>query len=216
MALAIRLLIALALLAGLLFAAAGGWQIPAFWTYLALCFGFAVLVRLTVDRQLLHERLSSGTKGPGRYFRAVLAPFAVAHLVIAGLDVGRFRWSDQVPLPVQIGGFVGLALAMAGIWWAICVNRFFTPAILVQQEGQLVISTGPYQFVRHPGYSGMSLAIICSGLALSSYWSLLPAAGYVGLLILRTAQEDRILREKLPGYQPYAERVRFRLIPGVW
>jgi protein-S-isoprenylcysteine O-methyltransferase Ste14 len=216
MALAIRLLIALALLAGLLFAAAGGWQIPAFWTYLALCFGFAVLVRLTVDRQLLHERLSSGTKGPGRFFRALLARFAIAHLIVAGLDVGRFRWSGHLPLAVQVGGFVGLGLAMACIWWAIYVNRFFTPAILVQQQGQLVISAGPYQFVRHPGYSGMTLAIICSGLALGSYWSLLSAAGYVSLLILRTAQEDRILREKLPGYSAYAGRVRFRLISGIW
>ena len=117
---------------------------------------------------------------------------------------------------MQVAGFVGLALAMACIWWAIYVNRFFTPAILVQQDGQQVISTGPYQFVRHPGYAGMALAIIWSGLALGSYWSLLPAAGYVALLILRTAHEDRILCEKLPGYQAYAERVRFRLIPGVW
>ena len=216
MVLAIRLLIALALLAGLLIVAAGSWQIPAFWAYLAVCFCFAVLILLTVDRGLLRERLSSGTKGPGRYFRDLLAPFALAHLVVAGLDVGRFRWSGHIPLPVQVAGFVGLALAMACIWWAIYVNRFFTPAILVQQDGQQIISTGPYQFVRHPGYSGMALAIIWSGLALGSYWSLLPAAGYVALLIIRTAHEDRILREKLPGYPVYAERVRFRLIPGVW
>jgi hypothetical protein len=91
--LAIRLLIALALLAGLLFAAAGGWQIPAIWAYLGLCFCFAVLILLTVDRRLLRERLSGGTKRAGRYFRALLARFALAHLVVAGRDVGRFKRS---------------------------------------------------------------------------------------------------------------------------
>jgi protein-S-isoprenylcysteine O-methyltransferase Ste14 len=204
------------ILGGILFVSAGDWHLPAMWLYLGLWCIFGVLFRLTIDRELQRERLSRGTKGEGQYFRALLGPFALAHLVVAGLDVGRFHWSD-VPLLVQIGGFVGFALGLALVWWSLYVNRFFAPAILVQQEkGHQVISTGPYGIVRHPGYLGMAVVIAGSGLALGSYWSLVPGLGYVALLVLRTAREDRVLREQLPGYAEYAGRVRFRLLPGVW
>src|SRR5262249_1350028 len=123
----------------------------------------------------------------------------------------------QVPLAVQVGGFLGFALALAWVWWAMYVNRFFAPAILVQEDkGHRVISSGPYRVVRHPGYLGMAVGFTCSGLALGSYWSVLPVAGYVLLLVVRTAREDQVLLEKLPGYAQYAGRVRSRLLPGVW
>ena len=43
----------------------------------------------------------------------------------------------------------------------------------------------------------------------------------IGLLIFlpilrRTVVEDRLLREQLEGYAAYAERVRYRIMPGVW
>jgi protein-S-isoprenylcysteine O-methyltransferase Ste14 len=217
MAIAIRSTVVIGLLAGVLFGSAGDWRLPAFWAYLALWGGLVVLCLFTLDRGLQRERLGTGTKGEGQYFRALLAPFGLGHWVVAGLDVGRFHWSGQVPLPVQVGGFVGFALSMAWVWWAMYVNRFFTPAILVQEEkGHRVVTTGPYRFVRHPGYLGMAVGFTCSGLALGSYWSLLPVAGYVLLLVFRTTREDRVLHEKLPGYVLYAGRVRSRLLPGVW
>jgi len=217
MALGFRFLLVVGVLAGVLFASAGDWRLPAFWVYLCLWCCLLVLFMLTINRGLLRERLGTGTKGEGRYFRALLGPFALAHLVVAGLDVGRFHWSDIIPLPVQIGGFVGFSLGMAWVWWAVYVNRFFTPAIVVQEEkGHQVVSTGPYRFVRHPGYLGMAVGLSCSGVALGSYLSVVPVVGYVLLLILRTDREDRVLQEKLPGYAEYARRVRFRLVPGVW
>src|SRR5437764_790849 len=123
MVLLLRFLVGVSVVAGVLFASAGDWRLPAFWVYLCLLCGFAVLFLLTIDRGLQRERLGAGTKGEGQYFRALLGPFALAHLVVAGLDAGRFRWSE-VPFPVQVGGFVGFALAMAWVWWAMYVNRF--------------------------------------------------------------------------------------------
>ena len=81
--------------------------------------------------------------------------------------------------------------------------------------GQTVIDTGPYAVVRHPFYV---LAVLLFGgipLCLGSLWALLPAALAIGLLVLRTALEDRMLGE-LDGYQDYARRVRYRLVPGIW
>jgi protein-S-isoprenylcysteine O-methyltransferase Ste14 len=217
MLIAFRLLVLIGILAGVLLASAGDWRLPAVWVYLGLWCGFGVLFVLTMDRRLQSERLSVGTKGEGQYFRVLLAPFGLAHYVVAGLDMGRFHWSGAVPIAVQVAGFVGFALGMAWVWWAMYVNRFFTPAILVQEEkGHRVVSSGPYRFVRHPGYLGIAVALIGSGPALGSYWSLLPVSGYVGLLVWRTAQEDRILHERFSGYAEYAGRVRFRLVPGVW
>jgi protein-S-isoprenylcysteine O-methyltransferase Ste14 len=215
--LVLRVLLGIALLGGVLFVSAGDWRIGAFWAYLGLWCFLVVLFRLTIDPELQRERVGTGTKGEGQYFRLLLAPFGLAHLVVAGLDVGRFHWSGEVPLAVQLGGFVAFALALAWTWWAMYVNRFFTPAILVQQEkGHTVVSTGPYRCVRHPGYLGMTVAYLASGLALGSYWSVLPMVGCVLLVILRTAREDRVLRDKLSGYAEYARRVRSRLVPGVW
>ena len=76
--------------------------------------------------------------------------------------------------------------------------------------------TGPYQFVRHPGYAGNILALFGIVLALSSVWTLMPTAVAIIISVIRTALEDRTLQEELPGYQDYAQRVRYRLIPGVY
>jgi protein-S-isoprenylcysteine O-methyltransferase Ste14 len=51
---------------------------------------------------------------------------------------------------------------------------------------------------------------------LDSLWALIPAALAAVLYILRTSLEDRYLAEGLPGYREYQERVRYRLIPGLW
>jgi protein-S-isoprenylcysteine O-methyltransferase Ste14 len=97
------------------------------------------------------------------------------------------------------------------------VNRFFSSAVRIQRErGQHVVDDGPYRRVRHPGYSGAIPAMTASGLVLCSW--LATALGALGSLWLlwRTFTEDRLLHAQLPGYKEYAERVRWRLLPGVW
>ncbi|MGY3611547.1 methyltransferase family protein, partial [Bradyrhizobium sp. Lot11] len=95
----------------------------------------------------------------------------------------------------------GYALAL----WAMRVNRFFSSVIRIQADrGQYVVSTGPYAFVRHPGYTAGFLIIAASGPALGSWL----AAALVVLfslpfLLYRTITEDRILRAELAGYSDY-------------
>jgi protein-S-isoprenylcysteine O-methyltransferase Ste14 len=137
--------------------------------------------------------------------------------VVAGLDVGRFHWSDRVPLAVQLLGLVALAAAMAVMTWAVAVNRFFSSAIRIQiDRGHHLVMAGPYRYVRHPAYACAPFLVVGGGLALGSWLAAL--LGLIAFLPLlrRTAQEDRTLREQLDGYAEYARKVRYRLLPGVW
>jgi protein-S-isoprenylcysteine O-methyltransferase Ste14 len=97
------------------------------------------------------------------------------------------------------------------------VNRFFSSVVRIQQErGHHLVTSGPYRWVRHPGYAGAIPAVAASGVALCSW--LATAIGVLGvpLLIGRTIVEDRVLRAQLPGYDNYAGQVRWRLLPGIW
>ncbi len=206
-------------LAGILFGAAGRWNLPAFWAYLAMTIlpGLALLgVLLRRSPELVDERLHPGPGERDRWSVALLTVAMLAHWVVAGLDVGRFRWSRAMPGAVRVLGFVGYAGGIGLLGWAMLANPFFSSAVRIQSDrGQHVVSTGPYRAVRHPGYTGALLLLLASGLALGSWRSILPMLLTVGVLIRRTCLEDQMLREELPGYVEYAERVRYRLWPGV-
>jgi protein-S-isoprenylcysteine O-methyltransferase Ste14 len=101
--------------------------------------------------------------------------------------------------------------------WATGVNAFFSQVVRIQSErGHAVISSGPYRYVRHPAYVGMSLVVLGAPIMLGSWWALIPGVISALLVIVRTKLEDQTLRAELPGYAEYAQRVRYRLIPGLW
>jgi protein-S-isoprenylcysteine O-methyltransferase Ste14 len=89
-------------------------------------------------------------------------------------------------------------------------------ARIQDDRGQAVVTAGPYRYVRHPMYLGVILLFLGIPMALGSWWALLPGAAIGLLFVLRTAKEDRMLRDELPGYTEYAQRVRYRLVPDVW
>ena len=76
--------------------------------------------------------------------------------------------------------------------------------------------SGPYRFVRHPGYAGNILALPGVVMALGSVWTIVPVVVAVIIAVIRTTLEDRTLQEELPGYQDYTRRVRYRLFPGIY
>jgi protein-S-isoprenylcysteine O-methyltransferase Ste14 len=209
-----------AAMAGSLFISAGRCDLPAFWAYLAIMFGPGLLSLPIVHSRspgLIEERLHPGPGERDRLTAPVVVLSMLTHWVIAGLDVGRFHWSGDMPLVVQYAGFVGYAIGLGLAMWATLVNRFFSSAVRIQADrGHYVITTGPYQYVRHPGYSGGLLFLLCSGLALGSWWSILPVLFAVADLIYRTRLEDQMLQRELPGYADYAEKVQHRLVPGLW
>ena len=81
---------------------------------------------------------------------------------------------------------------------------------------QRVIDTGPYAWMRHPMYVGVIRVYLASPIALGSHWALLPALLMVPVLVVRILDEEALLRRELPGYVDYTQRVRYRLVPGVW
>lgn len=169
---------------------------------------------------LLRERLRPG---PGARedlstSAALLTPLAASHYIVAGLDRRHPRWSGGVPpLWAQIAGLAISSIAAALGLWASAENPFFSKAVRVQADrGQYVVTTGPYRYVRHPGYAASIGFFLGSGFALGSWLSLIPALAWVVAIVRRTALEDAVLHQGLPGYVEYARRVRYRLVPGLW
>jgi len=217
MNLAFRFILFIALLAGLLFGCAGRLDLPFFWAYVAVPVIAALTVARYMDPDLLKERLRPGPGGTDRYLPFVAAPFWVAHLAVAGLDAGRFHWSDHVPLALQIVGLIVFAATHALVAWALCINPFFSPVVRIQSErGHVLVTDGPYRWGRHPGYAALLVGLPLRGLALGSWWSLVPLVPALILILRRTVIEDRFLHAHLAGYPDYAQRVRYRLLPGVW
>jgi protein-S-isoprenylcysteine O-methyltransferase Ste14 len=118
---------------------------------------------------------------------------------------------------VIVVGYILLTIGMVGSVWVYGVNKFAEPGVRIQTDrGHKVVDTGPYAIVRHPLYATAILIFGGFALPLGSYWALVPAAVASVVLVIRTALEDRTLQDELPGYKDYAQRVRSRLIPGVW
>ncbi|PIO96519.1 isoprenylcysteine carboxyl methyltransferase [Pleomorphomonas carboxyditropha] len=191
------------------------------WIFIAVlivAFGASALVLARVNPIIYRarSRFQPGTKAWDKALLAVIFPAMAAILPVAALDAGRFHWLPVPPWAV-VSGYIGLVAGIAVTAWAQAVNPYFEPGVRIQSERhQRVIDGGPYRFVRHPGYVAAVVMFLGMALALGSAWALLPAALASALLVLRTAWEDRLLRAELPGYDDYARRVRWRLIPGLW
>ncbi len=219
----IRLLLVLAALAitavigVILFGAAGRMDLPFVWAYLAIMGGLGIVAMVFIDLGLLKERLKPG---PGGMDARVIIPLKLlgwAGLIFAALDVGRLNISDRVPLPVGVITMAGVAAGLGLAFWAMLVNRFFSTVVRLQEErGHHLITGGPYRFVRHPGYTGTLVSVLCIGPALGSWLASIPMVIFALLILRRARLEDRFLHDKLEGYPAYAQRVRYRLLPGVW
>jgi protein-S-isoprenylcysteine O-methyltransferase Ste14 len=96
-------------------------------------------------------------------------------------------------------------------------NAYFEPTVRIQHEfGHVVVDSGPYRFVRHPGYASFLIGALGAPLMLLSWPALATGPLFAAWFVVRAALEDATLRRELPGYADYARRVRFRLVPGVW
>ena len=210
-----------AVFGALLFGPAGRFDWIPGWLYLGIvAVNFAVNYGYVRARnpELIAARMrfGKGTKAWDKVWEGVSSPLFIALHVVAGLDAGRYGWSD---MPLWLWP-AGLALFVPGalfLGWSMVVNPFFEKTVRIQTErGHRVIDTGPYRFVRHPGYLGFTGWILSAPLLLGSWWAFVPARLTLAAFVVRTALEDRTLRAELSGYTAYARRVRFRLVPGLW
>jgi len=219
-----RVLFSLAVMVGSPFIAAGRLDWWPAWALVVLSLIASIISRIIPARKnpdLLAERARYVEAKDVKPWDRVLMPIVgiigpLATWVVAGLDE-RFAWPPLMPPALQVAGFLVVAAGSALVTWAMAENRFFSAVVRIQKDrGHAVVSSGPYAFVRHPGYTGGVLAAIGIPLALGSAWALIPGALSAAGITVRTALEDRTLQEELAGYREYAARVRWRLLPGVW
>ena len=199
----------------------GWWQA---WLYSLLICAVGIGGRLWAEHRhpgLMAERQNIENIQNAKAWDKVLAPLMAVSIgfpmvIVAGLD-HRYNWSAEFSLWLIVIGFILISLGYAFAAWALAENRFFSSVVRIQTDrGHVVCDSGPYRFVRHPGYAGNILPLFGIVLALGSVWTLIPAAVALIITVIRTVFEDKTLQEELPGYRDYARRVRYRLIPGLY
>lgn len=208
-------------LAAALFLASGRLDWWMAWIYIGVRVATAATSMLWMASKhpgMLDERFhpGEGAKGWDRWLGGGSTLLALVTLIVAGLDA-RFAWSPQPVPAVQLIALLVFVLADAFSKWAAASNPFYSRVVRIQKDrGHTVVTQGPYRFVRHPGYAGALAAALATPFVLGSLWALAAAGVLAVVLAIRTALEDRALREELAGYAEYARRTRYRLVPGVW
>ncbi len=218
----IRFLLFPLFLGALLFGPANtlGWF--AAWIYIIsyLSFGFIVMLWLRKNNpELMKERmtfLKKSAKGWDKIIVIVSTILFIVLFLLTAFDGGRYHWS-QVPIILRILGFVGILASFILIFKVMRENTYLSRTVEIQQErSHRVVTTGPYQYVRHPMYVGVITMFVCTPLMLGSLYGVIPALLLAILLIVRTYHEDNLLHRELPGYPEYARKTRYRLVPGIW
>jgi protein-S-isoprenylcysteine O-methyltransferase Ste14 len=202
---------------GLLFALAGTWRDVWLWGY-AIVWSMATFFALfTIDEDLARERFHPPDAGADRTALHFMRVMAIGHLVVGALDSGRWHLTGPVPPAIRALALVAMAAMFALFFGAMRTNRFFSSVVRIQSDrGHRVVDSGLYSVVRHPGYAGLMLGMPFSGLAMGSW-----IAGGMGLVMSalicrRVMFEDAFLQKNLEGYSEYAQRVRHRVVPGLW
>lgn len=216
---AAQLIAFIVILMGVYFGVAGRLDLPTAWALFGVYFlNILVLMRI-VDPGLIKER--GRTKQPMQSWdKKLLSIYALTTpltMIVAALDAGRFGWSLPMPASIPIAALVLFTLSLALVGWAMTSNRFFSKIVRIQTDrGHAVVSSGPYRWVRHPGYVGMALLLLSMPIALGSLWAMIPGGIGAAVIVIRAGFEDRFLQASLDGYRDYAAKVRYRLLPGVW
>lgn len=196
---------------------------PRPWTFFGASFmqyALSTAVQYKLNPELLVQRLKRKREGSKLWDEILMRVSNLTVLIavpaMAGLDIGRFQWSD---LDVQFAvlGFVFFIVSTILINWAMAVNPHFEPTVRIQKDrGHSVISSGPYKIVRHPGYLAGILYTLSIPLIIGSVFTFIPVGIYVILFIISTSLEDRTLHKELDGYSEYAKQVKHKLFPGIW
>lgn len=209
-------------LGALFFIPAGTWHFWQAWTFAAFyvlpIVGFMLWLAV-FDPRTLQRRLEGRESEPTqRIVILFYAPLFLLAVAAPGFDF-RFGWTRSLfgPVPPWLSlaaDFLTLA-SILFIAWTIAVNRFAARTIRVE-EGQSVISTGPYGVIRHPMYAGFTLFQLAMPIALASLITLPLFLLLIAIFVVRLLNEEKVLARDLPGYAEYCRRTRWRLIPLVW
>jgi protein-S-isoprenylcysteine O-methyltransferase Ste14 len=219
----VQTLVSFGIMGLLLFLGAGTADWLAAWVFLVEMIVLSIVGGLWLirhDPALVQERLAPPIQKGQPTADKVLLPVIILEIsgaiVLMALDAVRFAWSS-VPFWVQAVGDLLLLLSIWISFQTLGENSFAAPVVKVQESrGQTVISSGPYRHVRHPMYAGVLMFLVGTSLLLGSWWGLITMPVLALLLAVRIQIEENALRAGLKGYEDYARRVRYRLIPLIW
>ncbi len=216
----VQVLVSILLIGALLFLSAG--RLDWLWGWLFLAAFFLLMLAsafvMSKSPDLINERgrRAENIKVWDKVLMGTYSLVLFAAPVVAGLDAVRFECSTM-SLALHVVGVVLAIPAMIMSLWAMSANAYLSTMVRIQDDrGQQAVTAGPYRYVRHPMYVGTIFFGLCIPLFLGSWWAFIPCGLIVVIFIIRTALEDRTLQEELPGYAEYAQRVRYRLLPGIW
>jgi protein-S-isoprenylcysteine O-methyltransferase Ste14 len=189
------------------------------WVLLALSFIGSVAATTVLWRDPSLAALRRNMKAGKTWDKAIVLIVVLlgpaTSWITAGLDT-RFHGSRAIPLAASAVAAAVALLGTAVIVWAMGSNKFFSAIVRIQKDrAHTVVTGGPYRFIRHPAYAGMSAFMLATPLILNSRWAIAPAAVTAAVIVLRTALEDRALQKDLDGYDDYARRVRYKLLPAL-
>ena len=213
----IRFTTGILFLGSLFFLTAGTFAYWEAWAYLAVLFipmTFVLIYFFKNDPELLERRMRYKEKEQKQKLVQSIATFYfLTAYLLPGLDK-RLGWSH----PPDAAVITALILVLAGytLFFFVLKENSYASRIVEVEEDQKVTTTGPYSYVRHPMYSGVSVMYIFSPLALGSYWAMIPTILLPIFFGIRIRNEEKILLKELEGYREYTEKVKYRMIPGIW
>lgn len=213
----LRIAVGILFIGALLFLPAGTLNYWQAWVWLATLFipmGISLAYLLKMDPALLERRTRTNEVRPEQ--RRIIMASVIYFLVIfllPGFDV-RYGWSN-VPIWLCLAAD-GVVLASYILYILVLKTNTFASRVVEVEEGQQVITSGPYALVRHPMYLAMILMMTATPLALGSYWAMLPSTLFILLLAARAKNEEELLQKELKGYSEYMQKTRYRLFPGIW
>jgi protein-S-isoprenylcysteine O-methyltransferase Ste14 len=201
----------------------GVWDWWEAWAYAILSILGFIISRVLAARRhpdIIAERARSMEMQGVKSWDIILAPLlafgSLLILAVAGADKS-FGWTSPFTLNAKLVALLVIILGFALGSWALIENRFFSGVVRIQTDrDHRVVTTGPYRFIRHPGYAGALWTYLAMPILLDTLWAFIPAVLLIGILVLRTSLEDHTLQAELPGYAEYAQRTRYRLFPGIW
>ena len=218
----INSIVSMLLYSALIFLGAGTIYWVQGWLYVGslVIMSIATLTVLVKKPQLLKERFElpfqKGQKSWDKVFHMIFLPLYFLWLPLNGIDAVRFEWS-HMRWPLNLFGAIGLGISFYIFRQVFKANPFAIVVVKAQkQQGQHVITTGPYAHVRHPMYTGAILLFSCGSLLMGSWCGFGVSMCIAILYIIRATLEDRDLQQELEGYADYKKKVKCRLVPGIW
>jgi len=218
----IRLILGFIVTLAILLGSAGVFNWVEAWVYVILQYTFSIYLTVWLKKnnpELLKERmifLKSSAKGWDKVIVILASIGFVPLLVMPGLDAVRFEWSYLSPT-FRIAGFGGIFIGFIITAKVMKENAYLYRIVEVQKEQEHKVSTtGPYHYIRHPMYAGVILWVLGIPLAFGSLWTFVPAIFISLMLVIRIGLEEKSREDELDGYLDYQQKVKYRLIPGVW